>query len=674
MRRGIVCFVIAVFALLLLDPFGKAASAQLALTPDAPVATPLPEPAVGITIEWRVRNRFRLFREERDFDRHVEAQRGRSALSAEQALAMETGGRGWARDVVTRLCIDSAGSVVEDCVRDGVRESYLAPADHHVDVRLDGSVDASARCAWTFDDGDGAPRSLTVGCDEPINIRVVHGRPTIALVDITASGKTSRTSTEILVRDLLIAGLGDSVASGEGNPDRPVTLADEGFCFRQFIATGASEYFRPGRAGYQGEKACGGAQGDADRVAWARLAARWMSAPCHRSLYSYQLRAALTLAVENPQIAVTFLPLACTGATIEAGLFGSQRARELNCGTSGTTSCPATVPGQLARLRELVTRAQRAMPGRSLDLLLLTIGANDIDFSGLVADVIIEARAERLLFQRSGMISNLEAAQSALDAKLPASFARLRAALKPLVDGRLDRVVYVSYGNPALNPAGGACPSGRDGFDIHPAFGVNGERLHRVAQFVENRFLPQLKALATCSGGALCGDPAKDRMTVVDAHQAGFSEHGFCARSAGDPTFDRECFSPRGESFAAGPVEGATDPLLCRYRASEFRTYAPRARWIRTANDSYFAAMTFPEGVSATLQPSNLHDATWGVLSAVYGGAIHPTAEGHAAMADAAAAAARSVLRLAQPVRSIMAEPLPDPLATETNRPPAPTR
>ena len=378
---------------------------------------------------------------------------------------------------------------------------------------------------------------------------MVHGRPTIALVDITASGKTTRTSTEILVRDLLIAGLGDSVASGEGNPDRPVTLADEGFCFRQFIATGASEYFRPGRAGYQGEKACGGAQGDADRVAWARLAARWMSAPCHRSLYSYQLRAALTLAVENPQIAVTFLPLACTGATIEAGLFGSQRARELNCGTSGTTSCPATVPGQLARLRELVTRAQRAMPGRSLDLLLLTIGANDIDFSGLVADVIIEARAERLLFQRSGMISNVEAAQSVLDAKLPASFARLRAALKPLVDGRLDRVVYVSYGNPALNPAGGGCPSGRDGFDIHPAFGVNGERLHRVAQFVENRFLPQLKALATCSGGALCGDPAKDRMTFVDAHQAGFSEHGFCARSAGDPDLRPRVFLAEGREF-----------------------------------------------------------------------------------------------------------------------------
>jgi nicotinic acid mononucleotide adenylyltransferase len=46
------------------------------------------------------------------------------------------------------------------------------------------------------------------------------------------------------------------------------------------------------------------------------------------------------------------------------------------------------------------------------------------------------------------------------------------------------------------------------------------------------------------------------------------------------------------------------------------------------------------------MQPSDIHDATWGILSAVYGGAIHPTAEGHAAMADAALPAATSVLRL----------------------------
>jgi hypothetical protein len=74
--------------------------------------------------------------------------------------------------------------------------------------------------------------------------------------------------------------------------------------------------------------------------------------------------------------------------------------------------------------------------------------------------------------------------------------------------------------------------------------------------------------------------------------------------------------------------------------------------------------MTFPEGVSGTLHPSNLHDATWGLLSAVYGGAIHPTAEGHAAMADAALAGAKSVLQLSGTSDPIVAEPLP-PLPTE---------
>jgi hypothetical protein len=326
--RGSLSAITAVVSLLLLGSFGGPTSAQLALTPEAPIAAPLPEPAVGVTIDWRVRNRFRLFRDEHDFDRLAAAQRSRSVLGTEQALGLETGGLGWARDIVTRLCVDSAGTVVEDCVRDGARESYLAPVDHSVEVKLDGAIDPSAGCAWTFEDGDGASRGLTVGCHEPINIRLVHGRPTMAIVDMTAMGKTSRASTEILVRDLLIAGLGDSIASGEGNPDRPVTLADEGFCFRQFIATDASEYFRPSRAGYHADRSCGGGQrAEADRVAWLRLAARWMSAPCHRSLYSYQLRTALTLAVENPHIAVTFLPLACTGASIEVGLFGSQRAR-----------------------------------------------------------------------------------------------------------------------------------------------------------------------------------------------------------------------------------------------------------------------------------------------------------------------------------------------------------
>jgi hypothetical protein len=59
------------------------------------------------------------------------------------------------------------------------------------------------------------------------------------------------------------------------------------------------------------------------------------------------------------------------------------------------------------------------------------------------------------------------------------------------------------------------------------------------------------------------------------------------------------------------------------------------------------------------LQPADLHDAIWGVFAAVYGGAIHPTAEGHAAMADAALAAVREVLGLAATVAPVHGEPLP---------------
>jgi hypothetical protein len=105
-------------------------------------------------------------------------------------------------------------------------------------------------------------------------------------------------------------------------------------------------------------------------------------------------------------------------------------------------------------------------------------------------------------------------------------------------------------------------------------------------------------------------------------------------------------------------ANAAQAPLLCGLRPSRFRPYAHRARWIRTANDSYFTAMTYPTGLPNTMQPADIHDALWGATSAVQGGAIHPTAEGHAAMADAALPAMRAVLDIAQPPE-VDSQPLP---------------
>ena len=180
---------------------------------------------------------------------------------------------------------------------------------------------------------------------------------------------------------------------------------------------------------------------------------------------------------------------------------------------------------------------------------------------------------------------------------------------------------------------------------------------------MQNEFLPQLKAIAQCQSGIICRNPQADRMTFVDAHQDAFASHGFCARASTDPEFDRDCFAANGDSFVSDIVAAASQPLKCGRSAGEYRAYLPRARWIRDANDSYFAAMTYPQGLPSSMQPTDIHDATWGILSAVYGGAVHPSAEGHAAMADAAVPAAAAVLRLNTTVPEVISEPVA-PLAT----------
>src|SRR3989442_13335721 len=98
-------FLAAIGAAMALASVAAPAAAQFSLGPAAEVAT-------DVSVVWEVKNRFRLFRDERDFNRHLAVTTGRSILAAEQTLAQETGGRGWARDTVLRLCVDGAGRVV----------------------------------------------------------------------------------------------------------------------------------------------------------------------------------------------------------------------------------------------------------------------------------------------------------------------------------------------------------------------------------------------------------------------------------------------------------------------------------------------------------------------------------------------------------------------------------
>src|SRR5262249_50326031 len=148
-----------------------------------------------------------------------------------------------------------------------------------------------------------------------------------------------------------------------------------------------------------------------------------------------------------------------------------------------------------------------------------------------IANVIVQPGDERDLLVAGGITASPADAQRVLDRELPGNFVKLRAALRPLIAGDFARVVYVTYGNPALAAPGTPCPGGRDGFDVHPAFAADGERLREVVNFVSRRFLPTIKGLARCEQGRGCRDPARERMTFVDAHQVAFASHGVCARA-----------------------------------------------------------------------------------------------------------------------------------------------
>src|SRR5262249_55043716 len=115
--------------------FAIAACFTTCVLAQAPVASAddVVPPANGRPpINWEVKNRFRLFREEKDFLLHAEALQDHSVFDSEEVLARQSDGRGWARNMLTRLCIDAAGRIAEPCTRDGVNENYLAPTDHRV--------------------------------------------------------------------------------------------------------------------------------------------------------------------------------------------------------------------------------------------------------------------------------------------------------------------------------------------------------------------------------------------------------------------------------------------------------------------------------------------------------------------------------------------------------------
>src|SRR5262249_36237895 len=155
-------------------------------------------------------------------------------------------------------------------------------------------------------------------------------------VTLTVTGQdggTASVTQTIEMKDYLIFSLGDSSASGEGNPDIP----------QQYDAFGR-----------------------------LTAAPRWEDQRAHRSAFAGPAQAALAIEDTDPHSSVTFVSLAASGAQIEGGLDGHGFASGgLLTPYDGTES--PTAPGH-APLPPQVEEMFRIANGRPIDALIVNIG------------------------------------------------------------------------------------------------------------------------------------------------------------------------------------------------------------------------------------------------------------------------------------------------------------
>ena len=196
----------------------------------------------------------------------------------------------------------------------------LHPATWRVQLNACASTGSIVNYRWSV---DGEEVGDETRCDGFEYEFPEEGPYSVSLV-VEDSGGEEREQTEVIVvRDLLIFGLGDSYGSGEGSPD--VNEFDEG-------------------------------------------GAQWQNRRCHRSAQSGQVRAAQMIEDADPHTSVTFVHVACSGGRIHRALLEPYEGIE----PDGTPAVP-----QIARVAELAD-------DHEIDALFVSIGGNDINFSKVV--------------------------------------------------------------------------------------------------------------------------------------------------------------------------------------------------------------------------------------------------------------------------------------------------
>ncbi len=613
-------------------------------------------------IEWKVSNRFRLFSDASFFKRHESAWSqylihvGEQTVSEDQKqllvdaasvlgsehvlndryiafsriLRAKFDWRGWAAGGEGKLCWNPETRLHDRC--DGV-ENYMTPRSHEIELKLRPLVANTLYkeyiCEWRVDD----VAATAAPCDEPVKVSLPY--PQGADVSVGVVGEQP-ISLKVQVRDLLIVGLGDSFASGEGNPDVPV----------EFGPDKRHQNLYPRRLN---NDVSGSAQ--------------WLDRLCHRSLYGHQLRAALQIALENPRSSVTFLGYSCSGAGAAYGILGPQEYVERVASTGAANPASRFVAGgnkdsqihwllrELCAVKPEQVDSLWTCPGkqyrRTVDYVFLSIGGNDIGFANVVAWATLREGTSATLAKFFGAtVPPKQFAENMRDV-LPGAYAQLAKALEvavPLYSGDPvfdpSRVVLTSYPDMLVDEAGSVCEAGDSESENEDQFPANQSmdvfsswlattsgRLNAVHEQLSTLHT-RMRDLAGDQGWTFAGRVYESRI---------FTAHGFCAQNPKLMSEPTEVLMIPCWGKAERPTQTCESSWSGKIR--EWRPYDPathnfpyalRQRWVRTFNDAYMAVnekvMTKSGYIDEKASAQIFIETT---------GTMHPNAEGQAAMADA---------------------------------------
>ena len=560
------------------------------------------------------------------------------------------------------------------------------PADAADPRQFVAATQGALRAGPTTVSGDCRELRLVVPSD-PGDPRSVAGHATV-----TRKGPDgSQASVTVAPRDRLVIGFGDSFTSGEGNPERlalfsgapwtggalpardpdPVSLKakdtraqwTDRWCHRSVyswqIRTALDAALADPRQSFTIlPYGCSGAT-ITEGILYGYNGVEW-SAQTDKGVVGS--RSEIGLAYQEICRPEAFRSYCASGASW-CGRTDPPTARQEQAPGFYDNAAPA--------LRRAVARCgPNNVFERSADALLIDIGINDVGFAGWAASIILQDPALRAAagatvpcFDGTARCAPTQS----LFARLDRRYGLLRTVLDRymLPDFGIDpsHVIVAVYPPALQNQEGGFCPQGNSGLTI--------------ATF------PPLPFANACSGralpvarGVLAQYPASDQVErdveharvklnealaafalkpptefdLVTAYASDFGKRGVCATTDGQsrPPAGRACFTtldlfnlhcaPEADiaEIRAPAASGAAVERLLRRSGGlpavspgRFEPYRSRTRLFRTMNDVFLTINQRPR--------SYLDQSPFGVLDLsgrATGGAFHPTAEGHAIIAN----------------------------------------